>query len=85
MALDRTALFALATNEPLERAVKRVPGRRVNRLARGITLLRGPVAHRCARDGGATASTGAMGPSVDLFGERVRDPAAADRVVEEYC
>jgi proline dehydrogenase len=83
MGVDRTVLFALATNASLERLVKRVPGgesaawRRASRFVAGRSR------------GDALAAVTQLtaqghGASVDLFGERVRDSLCADRVVEEY-
>jgi proline dehydrogenase len=83
MGLGRSVLFGLATSERLERAVKRVPGGE-------------PAAWRAAsRYVGGRSRSGALptvemllgrghGVSVDFFGERVSDPALADRVLEEY-
>ena len=83
MGLGRSVLFGLATSERLERAVKRVPGGE-------------PAAWRAAsRYVAGRSRSGALatvemllerghGVSVDLFGERVTDPAAADHVLEDY-
>jgi proline dehydrogenase len=83
MGLGRSVLFGLATSERLERAVKRVPGGE-------------PAAWRAAsRYVAGRSRSGALatvemllkrghGVSVDLFGERVSDPAVADQVLEEY-
>ena len=83
MGLDRTALFRLATNERLERAVKRAPGgegaawRAASRYVAGRS-------RSDALDTAAMLLEQGHGVSVDLFGERVHDPAAADRVLEDY-
>ena len=83
MGLGRSVLFRLATSERLERAVKRVPGGE-------------PAAWRAAsRYVAGKSRSGALatiemllerghGVSVDLFGERVSDPAIADQVLEDY-
>ena len=83
MGLGRSVLFGLATSERLERAVKRVPGgeraawRAASRYVAGRSRS------------GALATVEKLlerghGVSVDLFGERVGDPAVADRVLEDY-
>jgi proline dehydrogenase len=83
MGLDRTVLLRLATSERLERAVKRVPGgeaaawRAASRYVAGRS--RGD-----ALDTVATLLEQGHAVSVDEFGERVRDPAAADLVLEDY-
>jgi proline dehydrogenase len=83
VGLDRTALFALATSEGFERAVKRVPGgeavawRAASRYVAGRSRAEAfEVAGRLLADGHAV--------SIDLFGERVHDPVVADGVLEEY-
>jgi proline dehydrogenase len=79
----RRPLFALATSERLELAVRRVPGgealayRRASRYVAGVTV----------DDAFATAARLAEGgvlSSIDFFGERVSDPAEADRVTDAY-
>jgi proline dehydrogenase len=83
MALGRNVLFRVATSRRLERAVKRVPGgepaawRSASRYVASRSLS------------GAVATVERLlerghGVSVDLFGERVSDPAAADAVLEDY-
>ncbi len=83
MGLDRAALFALATSERFERAVKRVPGgeavawRAASRYLAGRSRVDAlEFAGRLLADGHAV--------SIDLFGERVDDPVIADRVLAEY-
>src|SRR3954453_18430017 len=83
MGLGRNVLFGLATSKRLEHAVKRVPGgepaawraasRYVAGRSRSVALA---TVERLLERG--------HGVSVDCFGERVGDPAAADRVLEEY-
>jgi proline dehydrogenase len=83
MGLDRTLLFHLATSERFERTVKRAPG---GEAAAGRAASR-YVAGRSRGDALDTVDTlleQGHGVSVDLFGERVRDPATADRVAEDY-
>ena len=79
----RRPLFALATSDRLERAVRRSPGgeafayRLASRYVAGVT----------AEDAFATASRLAergVLSSIDYFGERVSDPAEAERVTEAY-
>ena len=83
MGLDRDVLFRLATSERLERAVKRAPGGE----AAAWRAASRYVAGRSRTDALATVArllAQGHGVSVDLFGERVRDPAVADRVLEDY-
>ena len=83
MGLDRTALFHLATSRRLERAVKRAPGGE----AAAWRAASRYVAGRTRGDALTTVATlleQGHGVSVDLFGERVRDPATADRVLADY-
>ena len=81
MGLGRSMLFGVATSKRLERAVKRVPGgergawRSASRNVASRSL------------GGAIATVETLlerghGASVDLFGERVHDPAVAGSVPE---
>ena len=83
MGLDRDVLFRLATSERLERTVKRSPGgeaaawRAASRYVAGRSLSD-------ALDTTATLLAQGHGISVDLFGERVSDPAVADHVLAGY-
>ena len=83
MGLDRTLLFRLATSARLARAVKNVP------LAEAAAWHAASryVAGR-SRDQALTTAMALLdrghAVSVDLFGERLSDPGAADRVVEDY-
>jgi proline dehydrogenase len=83
MGVDRAVLFRLATSERLERAVKALPGgeagawRAASRYVAGRS--RGEALNTAA---GWLARGHAV--SVDLFGELVREPAAAERVAEDY-
>src|SRR5215208_4798776 len=83
MRLGRSVLFGVATSKRLERAVKRVPGG--ERVAwRSASRY---VASRSLGGGLATVELlleQGHGVSVDLFGERVSDPAVADDVLEDY-
>jgi proline dehydrogenase len=83
MGVDRSALFRLATSERVERAVKRVPGGETAAWRAASRYVAG----RSRDDAMATAERllgEGHGVSVDLFGERVSDPAIADRVLEDY-
>lgn len=83
VGIDRSLLFALATDERFERLVKALPGgeraswRRASRYVAGL--------HRTEAVATARHLTSAHhGVSVDIFGELVTDSAEADRVVAEY-
>jgi len=83
MGLGRGVLFGLATSARLERVVKRVPGGEPAAWRAASRYVAG----RSRSD--ALASVERLlerghGVSVDLFGERVSDPAVADRVLEDY-
>lgn len=83
MGFDRTLLLHLATSRRLERAVKGVPGgeamawRAASRYVAGRTELQALQTASALLDAGHAVS-------VDLFGERVDEPATADRVVDHY-
>ena len=83
MGLDRTLLFRLATSERLERvATAFAPGedvawRLASRYVAGRTLDE-------ALQSAAVLTSQGHAVSVDLFGELVRDPAIAARVLEQY-
>jgi proline dehydrogenase len=82
-APSRTALFHLATSERFERGVKRLPGGE----ALAWRAASRYVAGRDRDDALATAAAllaSGHGVSIDLFGERVGDPATADRVGADY-
>src|SRR5215218_3310959 len=83
MGLGRSVVFRLATSARLERAVKRVRGG--ERAAWGAASRY--VAGRSRSDALATVARlleRGHGVSVDLFGERVSDPAVAEQVLEDY-
>jgi proline dehydrogenase len=83
MGLGRSVLFRLATSERLERAAKRVPGGE-------LAAWRAASRYVAGRSRSGALATVEMllerghGVSVDLFGERVSDPAVADQVLEDY-
>jgi proline dehydrogenase len=83
VSLDRAVLFQLATSERWERTIKTIPGGQAGawRAASRYVAGRSP-AEALDRAGGLLQ--GGHGISLDLFGELVRDPSAADRVVEDY-
>jgi proline dehydrogenase len=83
MKPDRRALFALATSQRFEHALKSVPGgdavawRYASRYVAGRSRADAlNVANRLLEQG--------HGVSIDLFGERVHDPMIADHISEEY-
>jgi proline dehydrogenase len=83
VGLRRAVLVRLATSERLERAATAVP---LGEAAAWRAASR-YVAGRARSQALATAATlldRGHGVSVDLFGERLTDPAAADRVLEDY-
>ena len=76
-------LFRLATSERLERAVKTLP---MGEAAAWRAASR-YVGGRTRSEALATAATllaRGHAVSLDLFGEGLRDPAAADRVLGDY-
>jgi proline dehydrogenase len=83
MGFSRAALFRLATSERLERAVRRVPGGESAAWRPASRYLAGR-SRSDALDTAAVLLERGHGVSIDLFGERVTEPAVADRVLEEY-
>jgi proline dehydrogenase len=79
----RRPLFALATSDRFERAVRRVPRgepiayRLASRYVAGRTTEEALGTARRLADSGVLSS-------IDFFGERVSDPAEADRVTDAY-
>jgi proline dehydrogenase len=83
VGVKRTVLFRLATSERLERAIKTLP---FGEAASWRAASR-YVAGRSRSQALATATTlleHGHAVSIDLFGERLSDPAAADRLLEDY-
>ena len=83
MGFDRTLLLRLATSQRLERGVKALPGGE----AAAWRAASRYVAGRTQRQALQTAETlldAGHAVSVDLFGERVDDPATADQVADDY-
>jgi proline dehydrogenase len=79
----RTALFRLATSERLERAVKSVPGGEGRAWRAASRYVAGPALSDALATAGRLSDRG-HGASIDLFGERVQDPATADEVCADY-
>lgn len=83
MSVDREVLFRLATSERLERTAKALPRgeatawRAASRYVAGRTL-------QDALPAVATLVDHGHGVSVDMFGERQRNPAQAARVEQDY-
>jgi proline dehydrogenase len=83
MSLDRAILLRLATSEGMERAVKRMPGGERAAWRAASQYVAGQTQSEAIK--AATRLLGhGHGVSIDLFGEHVRDPAEADRVLERY-
>jgi proline dehydrogenase len=83
MGIDRKVLFFVATSRRLERAVKRVPGGESAAWRAASRYVAGASRNDAIATAEALLAQG-QGVSVDLFGERVTDPAVADRVLEDY-
>src|SRR4051812_46407522 len=83
MGLGRNVVFRVAASKRLERAVRRGPGG-------GPAAWRSASRYVASRSRSGALATVEMllerghGVSVDLFGERVSDPAVADEVLEDY-
>lgn len=83
MGIDRAVLLRIATSHRLERVVKLTPGgesatwRLASRYVAGRDLAEALSTVAGLLDHG-------HGLSIDLFGERVLDPAVADQAVEDY-
>ncbi len=83
MSVDRALLFRLATSERFERTVKALPGGEAAAWRAASRYVAGR-SRREALESAATLLERGHGVSIDLFGERVRDPATADRVLTDY-
>jgi proline dehydrogenase len=83
MGLDRRVLFHLATSTRLERAVKRMPGGEAGAWRAASRYVAGRERSEALAAAQPLLARG-HGVSLDLFGERVSEPAVADRVVEDY-
>jgi proline dehydrogenase len=83
MGYDRTLLLHLATSRRLERAVKALPGGEVAAWRAASRYVAGRSELQALQTADALLGAG-HAVSLDLFGERVDDPATADRVVDDY-
>jgi proline dehydrogenase len=83
MGVGRAVLFRIATSEPLERVAKALPGGEATAWRAASRYVAGR-SRTEALDTSAGLLEQGHGISVDLFGERVRDPVAAERVVGDY-
>jgi proline dehydrogenase len=79
----RRLLFALATSEAFEKAVSRAPGARARAWRSARRYFAGETAEDALRVADALGHRG-LRASLDLFGERVTDPAVAARVTDDY-
>jgi proline dehydrogenase len=83
VGLRRAALFRIATSERLERTVKALPFGEAAAWRAASRYVAGR-----SRDQALTTAARLLDRghaiSLDLFGERVTDPAAADRVLADY-
>lgn len=80
---SRALLFYLATSEPLERAVKRLPGGEVAAWRSASRYVAGCTRSEAVAAAGELLEAG-HGASVDFFGEREEDPARAETVRADY-
>lgn len=83
MSLDRAVLFRLATSERLERTVRALPGGEALAWQAASRYVAGRSRSE-ALDAARELLSRGHGVSLDMFGERVRDPDDADRVTAEY-
>jgi len=83
VGLERAVLFRLATSERLERAVKTLPFGEAVAWHAASRYVAGRSRSQALATATALVEHG-HGVSVDLFGEGLSDPAAADRVLEDY-
>jgi proline dehydrogenase len=83
VGLDRAVLLRLARSERLERAVKTLPLGEAAAWRAASRYVAGRSRAQALAAAGALLDRG-HGVSVDLFGEYLTDPRAADRVLEEY-
>jgi proline dehydrogenase len=83
MGIERAALFHLATSQRFERGVRRVPGGEAMAWRAASRYVAGRSRDDVLTTAGRLLGQG-LGVSIDLFGERVQDPATADRVLAGY-
>lgn len=79
----RRPLFALATSDRLERAVRRSSRGEALAFRLASRYVAGVSAEEALATARRLAERGVLS-SIDFFGERVSDPAEADRVTDEY-
>jgi len=79
----RKLLLALATSEAFEKAVSRVPGARARAWRSARRYFAGETADDALRVAGLLDQCG-LRASLDLFGERVADPAVVAGVTDDY-
>lgn len=82
-SMTRALLFGLATSARFERTVKTVPGGEATAWRAASRYVAGRSRGE-AIDAAARLLEGGHGVSIDLFGEGVRDPASANRVLDDY-
>jgi proline dehydrogenase len=83
MGYDRTVLLQLATSRRLERGVKALPGGEAVAWRAASRYVAGRTEPQALQTAVALLGAG-HAVSLDLFGERVDDPAIADRVADDY-
>lgn len=83
MSVADALLFRLATSERFERTVRTVPGGEATAWRAASRYVAAPTRLEALGTANMLLEQG-HGVSMDLFGERVRDPAIADRVLEQY-
>jgi proline dehydrogenase len=83
VGLDRAVLFRLATSEKLERALTTVPIGEAAAWRAASRYVGGRSRSQALATAAALVGHG-HGVSIDFFGERLTDPAAADQVLGEY-
>jgi proline dehydrogenase len=83
MGYDRTLLLKLATSRRLERGVKALPGGEAAAWRAASWYVAGQTQAEALSVARGLLDAGQM-VSLDLFGERVDDPATADQVVDQY-
>jgi proline dehydrogenase len=83
MGFDRTLLLHLATSRRLEQGVKALPGGEAAAWRAASRYVAGRTEPQAIQTAAALLDAG-HAVSVDLFGERVDDPAIADQVVDDY-
>ena len=83
MGASRAVLFRLATNERLERAVRAAPGGEAAAWRAASRYVAGRTREEALSTAGRLLGRG-HGVSIDVFGELLADPSAADGVAADY-